>query len=97
MVKVNAFLKNTVKVEIDKNDGLTFPNGFLDLSRLLPTFQGVGKVTKTTTFPTFTPYLIGVKLKSRYSQVESNRGQDDYDKQSGSWDGKRGKNCLARQ
>jgi hypothetical protein len=32
------FLKNTVKVEIDENDGLTFPNGFLDLSRLLPTF-----------------------------------------------------------
>lgn len=37
----------------------------------------MGKVTKTTTFPTFTPYLIGVKLKSRYSQVESKRGQDD--------------------
>jgi hypothetical protein len=56
-VKVAPFLGISVKVEIGENDVLTFPNNFMNLYRLLPTFPGVVKVTKTTTFPTFPPYL----------------------------------------
>ena len=59
MVKVDAFLKNAVKVEIDKNDGLTFPNGFLDLYQLLPTFLNTGKVSKSPTFQLFPPIYRG--------------------------------------
>lgn len=70
-VKVAPFFRFPVKVEIAQNDVLTFPNGFLDLSQLLPTFPRAGKVAKTTTFPTFTPYIIGVKLKSRCSKLVS--------------------------
>jgi hypothetical protein len=59
------FLRSPVKVEIMENGTLTFPNGFFDLSQLLPTFPRMGKVNQTTTFPTFPPYYIGGKLKSR--------------------------------
>ncbi len=58
-VKVDHFFRSPVKVEIAQNDVLTFPNNFLDLSQLLPTFQRAVKVAKTTTFPTFPPILIG--------------------------------------
>jgi len=64
-VKVAFFFRSPVKVEIGKNGLLTFSNGFLDLSQLFPTFQGDGKVTQTTTFPTFPLYYIQGKLKSR--------------------------------
>lgn len=72
-VKVDPFLRSPVKVEIEENRLLTLPNNFLDLSQLLPTFQKVGKVTQTTTFPTFTPYIIGVKLKSRAHKLDTVR------------------------
>jgi hypothetical protein len=54
-VKVASFFRPPVKVEIAKNDVLTFPNKILDLYQLLPTFPVVVKVAKTTTFQLLPP------------------------------------------
>jgi len=54
-VKVACFFEKAVKVEIGKNDNLTFSNSFIDLSQLLPTFPVVVKVAKTTTFQLLPP------------------------------------------
>ncbi len=58
-VKVALFFETTVKVKNGKNSVLTFPNGFLDLYRLLPTFRTTGKVDQTTTFQLFPPIYRG--------------------------------------
>ena len=43
-VKVAPFLRISLKVENGENDVLTFPNNFINLYRLLPTFPWVVKV-----------------------------------------------------
>jgi hypothetical protein len=71
MVKVDPFLRSPVKVEFGKNSVSTFPNGFLDLSQLLPTFSHVGKVRQTTTFQLFPPIYRGKVKKSMDTRGKS--------------------------
>lgn len=50
LVKVNPFFETSVKVEIEKNGRLTFSNGFINLSQLLPVFSEREKTCQTLTF-----------------------------------------------